>query len=344
MSSDPQEPIGLQTLIPIYIYPADFLVITRRRILLPGVSLLPLHEPLRNQIDERLKSMSVAINGGHNYGLLVDHEAYWRNLGTRTGRAGEKDFLVARDIAKLLIISIFLLRPIWFRIGGYFSGNNLIRGQKLVLSSYGHHDEETIPHYRRTTLFQSKVNPPIATKKLVELLTALEPYFRSDIVRIDRLGASIAHLWSSLCTPYKEQALLSVCCGLESLTSLGDKNEITHQMAERLAFLLTTDSVERHKVYRDAKKIYAMRSALVHGTYKSPGKKDVPMWDRLLISPKFLFAGNSDLRRGTQLLMSAINAFLSEGTLMQIIQKKSDDEALRDFFECRLFGQKIDNP
>ncbi len=71
----------------------------------------------------------------------------------------------------------------------------------------------------------------------------------------------------------EEDAILDVTIALEILLSAGDSQEITHKLATRLAALSTLDKRLDHtpaQVYRNVKRVYALRSAVAHG---DAGKK-----------------------------------------------------------------------
>lgn len=69
-----------------------------------------------------------------------------------------------------------------------------------------------------------------------------------------------------------ETRFVGLTTGLEALVSSSDR-EITHQLAERIAFLLRTSGVERLEMYKAVKRLYGVRSTIVHGNTVSKNWK-----------------------------------------------------------------------
>lgn len=70
-----------------------------------------------------------------------------------------------------------------------------------------------------------------------------------------------------------EDATLDAAIGLECLLGGGDKTEITHRIAQRAAAALATEDWNPDVVYACVKKVYAHRSAIVHGAKEKERKK-----------------------------------------------------------------------
>lgn len=76
----------------------------------------------------------------------------------------------------------------------------------------------------------------------------------------------------------EEDAILDATIGLESLLVGGEKNEITHKLALRMAALSTLDAGNQRgpvDIFRDIKEIYRFRSAMAHGSNKSSQKREI---------------------------------------------------------------------
>ncbi|PKA10610.1 hypothetical protein CH372_18475 [Leptospira meyeri] len=78
------------------------------------------------------------------------------------------------------------------------------------------------------------------------------------------------------------------CAGYESLLS-SSTTELTHQLSERIALLCSKAKEERYEVYKLAKRIYSIRSRVVHGA--TVDQKDIILlakyaddWARYLIN------------------------------------------------------------
>jgi hypothetical protein len=75
-----------------------------------------------------------------------------------------------------------------------------------------------------------------------------------------------------------EDYILDATIGLESLLSDDNRQEMTHKLALRMGALAKLDSTsERNpvQVFREIKKIYSYRSALVHGSSQSSKNKEI---------------------------------------------------------------------
>jgi hypothetical protein len=76
----------------------------------------------------------------------------------------------------------------------------------------------------------------------------------------------------------EEDAILDATIGLESLLVGGERNEITHKLALRMAALSTLDASSPRgavEVFGDIKEIYKFRSAVAHGSSKSSQKREI---------------------------------------------------------------------
>jgi len=79
----------------------------------------------------------------------------------------------------------------------------------------------------------------------------------------------------------EEDSILDILIALEALLCDGDKGEITHKLSMRIARLLGTftDDYESIAVFESMKKIYAFRSAVVHGSSAIESKREIKIPD-----------------------------------------------------------------
>ena len=96
-------------------------------------------------------------------------------------------------------------------------------------------------------------------EELKQVWTALRRIF-SDRKRVQTLN----HLYGALHLQRGEPRFTMLTVVLESLFTTG-KDEIAHKVSERIAFLLEKDPMMRHEVFKLVKKIYGVRSTIVHG-------------------------------------------------------------------------------
>ena len=59
--------------------------------------------------------------------------------------------------------------------------------------------------------------------------------------------------------------MIDYMIGLEALFLRGGSSEMTHKLSLRVAKLLAGGLDDRHRVYKEVKKLYGGRSAIVHG-------------------------------------------------------------------------------
>lgn len=282
-----------RSFIPLMLWPDEPFRLKRRWALLPGITLERQSKQSQDLLDAFYRTLPAPLQGSHNFAVFVDRDAYVSGLKERApGNKVSPDWLSVHDLAKLALISLFLVYPTPFRLGPELSGMFEKSGHLLRPGSIAYYPEEQTHYYRQVGLRAEVRKFRPSRIAVVKMMAALERYFRMDELRIDRIGAALAHLWSSLCTPYHEQALLSACVGLEALTTTGDKTELTHVLSERLAYLLAPRGIGRNDLYGTIKKIYGMRSAVAHGTYLKRGQKQKPWPDRIIISPKFKQIGD----------------------------------------------------
>lgn len=64
------------------------------------------------------------------------------------------------------------------------------------------------------------------------------------------------------------------CSALETLFANGENTELAHKLSERVAKFLETELEKRKEVYRSVKKIYEIRSKVVHGATFKPQKTE----------------------------------------------------------------------
>jgi hypothetical protein len=92
----------------------------------------------------------------------------------------------------------------------------------------------------------------------------LEAFFRPVYWHTGRLAIALGSLWASITSADPAQSYLALMTVFEAVLST-DKNEITHQIAERAAYLLEKNEGQRYKIYRRMKQLYNTRSRVVHG-------------------------------------------------------------------------------
>ena len=85
----------------------------------------------------------------------------------------------------------------------------------------------------------------------------------------------------------EEDSILDATMAMEMLLSDDSRQEITHKLALRMAALSklsTTSTQPPIEVYRAVKKIYAYRSAVIHGSTKIEDKRELKLGNQERIS------------------------------------------------------------
>ena len=78
---------------------------------------------------------------------------------------------------------------------------------------------------------------------------------------------ALAHFTNALYSNFQTECFLSLCTSIEALLN-SKGTEVTHTVCERLALCISSDSKERLEIYQGMKKIYGVRSDIVHGNFK----------------------------------------------------------------------------
>lgn len=229
---------------------------------------------------------------------------------------------------KAFLLALFLAQPVSFAITRiyvvdllkdstpHFTGwDRSLQCQAKWVASEKYHDE---------------INP----EEMSKLFGLMQEYFQFDEIRVDRISVALNALWASLNTEDWRQAYISRTVILEAILST-DKEEITHKMAERTVLLLDKEGLlddEGWKpldTYRNFKKLYGIRSDIVHGRFV---KK----------RPIIAFAQGSSLNELHE-LTNMSRLILRHAILNDELRKKLQDTSekrLREYFEKLQFEPK----
>lgn len=100
---------------------------------------------------------------------------------------------------------------------------------------------------------EHKNRPKLASASSLERISIANYFIQSAIVAHD-LGIKA----------------VGYCSALETLFANGDNTELSHKLSERVSKFLETEISARKEIYRSVKRIYEIRSKVVHGaTFKS---------------------------------------------------------------------------
>lgn len=104
----------------------------------------------------------------------------------------------------------------------------------------------------------------VEMNKLERIARNTERYFNLIIREIGPVSVALHCFWAFLFSRFPDQAYISLVTIFEALLSTGN-NEISHQISERSAIILENAPEDRLRIYEAIKKLYDLRSKIVHG-------------------------------------------------------------------------------
>ncbi len=199
-----------------------------------------------------------------------------------------------------------------------------------------------IPNESTSTLFQThSIAQPHDSDpaNLRRVCRQLDLYYRGDHWHVDRFSVALGHLWSALTTPRPDLAFAALCMTLEAILSTSP-NEITHTLAERCAIVTEHRGSERLRIFKDVKKLYGIRSTIVHGKSQPPKKGPITTKNPL-ITAKMSIIPPDELLTLLGITIRLINNVLTNRNLLLIMQKDQSSEEtnkeINDYFLELLF-------
>jgi hypothetical protein len=130
------------------------------------------------------------------------------------------------------------------------------------------------------------------------------------IPRGNVVWTAIRSFWAGLILNERDVRHLLFWVAIEALFGPQDGGEITHKLAQRIAFFISNDRDSAKKFFKTAKQCYAMRSKIAHGRWK-----DDPGMDFLIGQTETIFR-------------KALLRLLREPSLMNIFLGKEREEFL----------------
>ena len=106
---------------------------------------------------------------------------------------------------------------------------------------------------------------------------------------------------------------------------MGSKEELTHTISERMAWLLGSSGEERLEIYDRVKALYGARSRLVHGAVSV--KKGRVTSETLYVNAKMTIVPLSHIDELTGIVVRLLRAVLDNRELLQCIQEIRSDDA-----------------
>ncbi|RNL52775.1 HEPN domain-containing protein [Pedobacter jejuensis] len=102
----------------------------------------------------------------------------------------------------------------------------------------------------------------------------------------NQINFALKRFYKSTLRAEEEDIIVDLIIALEMLLSDSEKNEITHKLALRISTLLSKHLPEKYEplaVFANVKKIYAYRSGIVHGNYKTKQIKEIKTADNTTV-------------------------------------------------------------
>lgn len=118
-------------------------------------------------------------------------------------------------------------------------------------------------NYSYFFVFQKENIETLSLKDFEEFKTVFKK-IRSIFDNKKEITRVLYYLYSGLTLSYWQVRFIMLNVVLESLFST-DNQELSHKISERAAFFLEKEAENREKLFQDVKKIYNIRSKLVHG-------------------------------------------------------------------------------
>jgi len=175
----------------------------------------------------------------------------------------EKYFETFENVMSYMVADIFNNRRVTVSRSMDIPQTRIIRGNSTT--HFNSHLDINIKFAAEHTHLR---NPAVGNDKVWSLI------FKKDKTCIEkRLMQSIEWIGKGVNDRNKSRALVQFVFGIESMLQYQEKNIITpsivEQLSDWLAFIEKEDSKDRKQTYEMFKKIYQLRSAVVHGSTKS---------------------------------------------------------------------------
>lgn len=121
------------------------------------------------------------------------------------------------------------------------------------------------------------VNNPITAQHIVKA-AELYPALRS-IQQGSAVWVALRAIWAGLTSYAADIRYLWFWIALEALFGPEDSSELSHKLAERIAFFIAENSGDARALFQKSKKCYGLRSKIVHGRWKHSPDIDQMMED-----------------------------------------------------------------
>jgi len=142
-------------------------------------------------------------------------------------------------------------------------------------------------------------------------------------IRQDADRLNLAQLFIQAARQYSDlgMRISQYCSALECIFST-DTSELSHKLAERIAFFLAKNKEERYQIFNDIKSLYSIRSQIVHG---SP------------INKKKILKSSESSKELDKILRRVFNKIINDSKLSTLFMESNNKE-LETFFKTLVLG------
>lgn len=265
--------------------------------------------------------------------ICIDRPKYLLSVKERITESGSElpGFIQIENhaIVKQALLSIFLVSPIGFTVDASRGLRIKNSNDKIVYEGDGWVKGwfyEVLDINRQAIVSCGvKEEDPFDINEVQNYALLLDPYFRSGVWWQDRMAAALAHLLDAICCNSITLTFISLTAALEALVN-SSKNEITHQICERVAILCGNSKAERIEIYQHVKQLYNIRSTIVHG--QAHKMKGLVTWGSLLVSPKFSVVPIEELSYLIKITILTIREILKNNDLINIYESSRDQDTV----------------
>ena len=311
--------------VPVAIFPPDRLSAERLK-LIDGVTIRKnsgrIAAEMRAEVEHFRASIKLYTPVIATHLLIVEETRYIEGLAARLKRENFSigaQHVMAGDIARQAVISLTLLGRLHWQYGMLHHFRRLPSGE--LKRAYG---MTNLPIVQVSTLLQlSMAYTVVEPHQLRAVFVELDRYYRADHWWSDQISVALGYLFSALTTTSGELAFAALCMALEAMAH-SPKTEIMHTLAVRCSWIIGKDAAEREAVYRNVRRLYDLRSKIVHG--RTQPKKGPIHGDTMLVTAKRSAVPRRDLSLLLDITCRVVLGVLKDRQLRTIYQTKQSED------------------
>lgn len=285
-----------------------------------------------------------------NFLVVVDEETYLAALANRIGielRSLEESLtlktshpphripIIPDDLFRWALVSLYLCYDLEIYLPS-FKYHFRRETDTLVWSGCGPTHAGFHRSIYTNVRYHKNLTWPIDLNIMEQIVAATEIYYRPVKWGYDPISVALSCFWSAIYAIFPDQAYLSLSTILETLLTTGN-TEVSHQIAERVAILVSDDCDRRIELYNIVKKLYNQRSKITHGNMLF--SKGVINWGTSIMSAKTTIISMPDLINIAQIATTVLRSVLDNEILTTAFQSggRRNDE-INHYFLRQLFS------